>query len=266
MRRLALIGLTVIVALALAAVLDVGQGSAHRDPCHSAHTCPSDHHTYAWGPHALVCTSYSDERRPQDTQIVVDQGRTYYCSRGSTAASGDTNAGTSGGTCGVERWAVKTMTDPAAAQVRLTPQATTIAKLRALRPPTALGPTRRPPIETRTWKVSAHLVGFKREADSDIHLVIADPNTGGTMIVEFPASTCVGTKAHARARTLIQAARRAFTQACGPATDSYRHISGTATVTGVGFFDFKHGQTGVAPNAIELHPVLRFAATSCRPA
>jgi hypothetical protein len=27
-------------------------------------------------------------------------------------------------------------------------------------------------------------------------------------------------------------------------------------VTGVGFFDFLHGQTGVAPNGIELHPVL----------
>jgi len=24
------------------------------------------------------------------------------------------------------------------------------------------------------------------------------------------------------------------------------------------FFDFKHGQTGVAPNAIELHPILTF--------
>jgi hypothetical protein len=31
-----------------------------------------------------------------------------------------------------------------------------------------------------------------------------------------------------------------------------------AVVTGVVFFDFKHGQTGVAPNAIELHPVLAF--------
>ena len=27
-------------------------------------------------------------------------------------------------------------------------------------------------------------------------------------------------------------------------------------VTGVGFFDKIHGQTGVAPNGIELHPVL----------
>jgi len=28
------------------------------------------------------------------------------------------------------------------------------------------------------------------------------------------------------------------------------------TITGVGFFDFLHGQTGVAPNGIELHAVL----------
>jgi hypothetical protein len=28
---------------------------------------------------------------------------------------------------------------------------------------------------------------------------------------------------------------------------------------GVAFFDFLHGQTGVAPNGIELHPILGFA-------
>jgi hypothetical protein len=35
-------------------------------------------------------------------------------------------------------------------------------------------------------------------------------------------------------------------------------VCGRASITGVAFFDFKHGQTGVAPNAIELHPVLKF--------
>jgi hypothetical protein len=30
------------------------------------------------------------------------------------------------------------------------------------------------------------------------------------------------------------------------------------TVTGVGFFDFAHGQIGRAPNSTELHPVIRF--------
>jgi hypothetical protein len=36
-------------------------------------------------------------------------------------------------------------------------------------------------------------------------------------------------------------------------------------VTGVGFFDVKHStpQTGVAPNNIELHPVLRLSGASC---
>ena len=35
-----------------------------------------------------------------------------------------------------------------------------------------------------------------------------------------------------------------------------------ARVVGVAFFDYQHGQTGVAPNAIELHPVLDFACLS----
>jgi hypothetical protein len=31
-----------------------------------------------------------------------------------------------------------------------------------------------------------------------------------------------------------------------------------AVVTGVVFWDYFHGQTGVAPNAVELHPILGF--------
>ena len=34
-----------------------------------------------------------------------------------------------------------------------------------------------------------------------------------------------------------------------------------ATVTGVGFFDYDHGQTGNAPNILELHPVLNIDFT-----
>jgi hypothetical protein len=39
-------------------------------------------------------------------------------------------------------------------------------------------------------------------------------------------------------------------------------ICSRARVVGVAFFDFLHGQTGVAPNAIELHPILGFACLS----
>jgi hypothetical protein len=59
-------------------------------------------------------------------------------------------------------------------------------------------------------------------------------------------------------------ARNAFGAACGvPGVSSFTKLKGRATIRGIGFFDFLHGQTGVAPNGIELHPVLRFMDASC---
>jgi hypothetical protein len=56
-------------------------------------------------------------------------------------------------------------------------------------------------------------------------------------------------------------------RACGaPPRHFFAIISGLATVNGLGFFDFWHGQRGVAPNAIELHPVLGFHVASCKEA
>jgi hypothetical protein len=46
------------------------------------------------------------------------------------------------------------------------------------------------------------------------------------------------------------------------ATRAAVRLCARARVTGVAFFDFNHGQTGVAPNAIELHPVLAFRCFS----
>src|SRR5262245_1459926 len=102
--------------------------------------------------------------------------------------------------CGVERWAVKTMSDVRARRVRTAPTRTTIASLRRLRAPASLGWLRIAPVEFRTYRVTARLLAFKREADSDIHLVIADPKTGGTMIAEFPFTSCVR-----RATTAVRA-------------------------------------------------------------
>ena len=95
---------------------------------------------------------------------------------------------------------------------------------------------------------------------------LADPKTGGSMIAELPALSCtVG--ATRRARLLMQSARVAFLRACGdPGAGDYAEYGrrSQATVTGMGFFDFSHGQRGVAPNAIELHPVIGFAGR-CKP-
>lgn len=69
--------------------------------------------------------------------------------------------------------------------------------------------------------------------------------SGHQMIAEAPASYC-----DRRAKLLYRlekATARRRTRSCA-----------RARVTGVAFFDFDHGQTGVAPNAIELHPILDF--------
>ena len=49
-------------------------------------------------------------------------------------------------------------------------------------------------------------------------------------------------------------------------TTSFQYPGATVTVRGIGFFDLLHGQTGVAPNGIELHPVLQICfGKGCTP-
>jgi hypothetical protein len=169
------------------------------------HQCPSDHHTYPWGPQSLYCTSYLDERLPSER--------------------------------------------------------TTIPQLARLTSPAGLAyTTRQRGAETTLYTIRARLVEFVQEDDSDIHLVVADPASGAKMIVEFPADYCaLTTRPPLRAK--MRAAREALVRACGPASSSFRTLRGTTTITGVGFFDALHGQRGVAPNGIELHPVLAFSGS-----
>ena len=73
------------------------------------------------------------------------------------------------------------------------------------------------------------------------------------MIVEIPDPLCVGSSSPLLSG--IQNARSQF-DARYNVTTSFQTTNVPVTVTGVGFFDFLHGQTGVAPNGIELHAVL----------
>ena len=165
--------------------------------------------------------------------------------------------------CGIERWSVKTLADPAGRTLTLKPKATTIRALRRARVPGYLGLRRGRGVERTTFRVRARLVEMKLEDDSDIHLVIADPtSTGATLIAEFPSKSCTA-GATPKARTKMNQARNGLIAACGAPTGSFRKLSGTATISGVGFFDQIHGQTGVAPNGIELHPVVSFSSRRC---
>jgi hypothetical protein len=76
----------VLVVIASAAWLGgTASGAfAHQDGCHSAHSCPSDHHTYVWydgGGQGWDCVEPgAPEYDPsRDTTTIVYDGRTYYC-------------------------------------------------------------------------------------------------------------------------------------------------------------------------------------------
>jgi hypothetical protein len=156
--------------------------------------------------------------------------------------------------CGGGRWSVKTGTDSDVGLVNLestTP--TTIAALTALPVPGTLPENNRVrPTETTVFQLNAILDQYELEADSDYHLVL-DDKAGHTMIAEIPDPACVG--ASSPLRPSINNSRAEFDATYTP-TRSFQNANVPVTITGVGFFDFLHGQTGVAPNGIELHAVL----------
>ena len=179
----------------------------------------------------------------------------YFVSRPAAGAPGEAARGDS---CGVERWPVKTLSDRDASGVDLNPRPGTVEELRALKAPSSLPVDRRiAPTELTTFQVAAQIKEFKLEDDRDIHAVIIPP--GGdpkeTMIVEFSDVGCDGAVSSGQTATMA-AARDELVRLCGQPKDRFRACSARVNVVGVGFFDVLHGQRGVAPNGIELHPVL----------
>src|SRR5207245_10549538 len=88
--------------------------------------------------------------------------------------------------CGVERWAVKTLSDPAARGLhRQSPQPATVEKLVSIPAPPWRARAPRRPAERCVYSVDACVVGYKLENDSDFHVVLQGAS-GETMIVEFP--------------------------------------------------------------------------------
>jgi hypothetical protein len=168
-----------------------------------------------------------------------------------------------------ERWQVKTGADSDAHLIDASAvTAGTIAELRAFGAPASPPATgRTKPVETTIWELDATLVAYKLEQDQDYHLVLSDAHAA-TMIAEIPNPAAAP---GSRFLPQITASRDAFAKrfqrqlealaAGGPGEEAPMivHISVPVHVTGVGFFDFIHGQAGVAPNGIELHPVLSIA-------
>jgi len=158
----------------------------------------------------------------------------------------------------VERWSVKTGTDQDVHNVDLAhPTDGKIAELILLPAPHPIPKNNRvSPTETTVFTVTATLTDYKMEGgstgDSDYHLVLADKD-GHTMVAEIPSPDCVDNASPFSAQ--IAAARAKFDSQL-TASSSFQTANITVQITGVGMFDFAHGQRGAAPNVIEIHPVL----------
>jgi hypothetical protein len=177
--------------------------------------------------------------------------------------------------CGSERREVKQLLDTDAPNVAFGHEIdSTVKRMGLLKRPAETGKTRQPK-ERRVYRIRATFdsippsqtnsgvkLGYQIEDnDNDIHLAVRD-GSGNTMIVEFPDERCTEGAQH---RWAMKTARDALVAACTkPLKGSFRELHGSATITGVLFFDFAHHQRGRAPNVAELHPVLRFFDSDCR--
>jgi hypothetical protein len=161
---------------------------------------------------------------------------------------------------------VKTLADPEAEKVKInSPETITIEHLCALQAPAYGAANSRSTVEESVYTVDGFLVGYTLAADSDFHAVIRDA-AGETLIIEFPNPGCLqGSKVIQQAI----AARTRFLQLIGTLPTSHFVFLPKAIrvrVTGVAFFDRIHGQDGVAPNGIELHPVIGIEGSEVSPA
>ena len=155
--------------------------------------------------------------------------------------------------CGVERWSIKTGTDSGAWTINLSSYvSSTIYNFHQSTQPSSLPCcSRLSPRETTQYRLSGTLIKYNKQTDKDYHLVIKD-GAGRTMIVEIADPNCVSGSAFASG---ISRARSQF-DARFTATSTMKTTSTPVTIKGIGFWDYKHGQTGIAPNGIEIHPVL----------
>lgn len=160
--------------------------------------------------------------------------------------------------CGVERWSIKTLSDIDTNKINFNKIIeTTVGKQVSIIRPT-INRNKRDVSETFVYKINCSIVGYKKEkGDNDIHIIIEDDITEETMVAEIPNHNCQAIQITSRAQRFFNL-NKWFVENIGAPTNNFtflkKHIP--VTLTGVGFFDYVHGQVGMALNGREIHPVL----------
>ncbi|MFI5148450.1 MAG: T9SS type A sorting domain-containing protein [Bacteroidia bacterium] len=159
---------------------------------------------------------------------------------------------------GTERWGQKVLIDTAARSINFAPDTITVTQFDELPAPVpnSYAP-RTAPLEFQTFAIHCHIIEKRFESDNDFHLIMYDGALTG--IAEIPDPACAQAASSTYVNDFIEA--RNFTNSfMGPATSNNYSVNiPKVIVTGVGFVDPPHGQSGVAPNNMELHPVLHMA-------
>lgn len=158
-------------------------------------------------------------------------------------------------TCGVERWSIKTLIDPDTTKINFSNVVpSTIQYQRSLTKPASL-PSTRLALEDTVYSLDCIMYKYKLEADNDIHIVIrAVDDAAQTMVAEIVNADCPGIINTSRYSSLKNL-RSWFDSTYHPKT-SFTNTNVRIRLSGVGFFDFLHGQTGIPPNGREIHPIL----------
>jgi hypothetical protein len=153
---------------------------------------------------------------------------------------------------GTERWGQKVLIDTATRSINWTPDTITVSHFDTLTtyPPNSYAP-RTAPIEFRTFSIVCHIIEQRIETDADFHLIMYDGASTG--IAEIPDPVCAQAATSKWVNNYIEA-RNFASKYIGTGTN-YNVNIGQVIITGVAFVDPPHGQAGVAPNNLELHPV-----------
>jgi hypothetical protein len=163
------------------------------------------------------------------------------------------------------RWPIKSLSDADRTSVDFNAVRTTVARLRSFARPSfrvRTGTPRIGPREKHTYSVRASVLQAKLENDGDVILIVGVPDhVRRTIVFEFGNPHCV-TDPFKRGK--IRMARRAVLRRCGPLSTSFTALRGHMRIRGVGYWDRPSAETGAAPNAFQLWPVLGLWGTCTR--
>lgn len=170
----------------------------------------------------------------------------------------------------IQRWAVRTASDPEAQSIDTAPKSVTLEELIDFKRPRELplsglsgerGNHRYPSVETSVYVLEARLIAYRLIMSGDFRLIL-EGGAGKTMLAAIPKDDPEHVSPDSPFSQQIAAARAAFRRHFNVRRSNEEQQSGWVAVdarvrvTGVGYFADLHRQKGVAPNGIEIHPVV----------